>query len=101
MSRAGSAAAAQYLDTMTPIQKDHPVAPIIDCIGLKPFTSVQFRMIAGRGIGLNTDQASQHFTGLLVRSKKRRIGAVDHITERRSAANRVNSFESLFQGLPV
>ena len=101
MRRAGSAATAQYLDAMAPVQKDHPVTPIIERIGLKQFASVQFRMIARRGIGLKADQASQHFSGLLVRSKKRRIGAVDHIAERRPAANRIDFFESLFQGLAV
>ena len=101
MSRAGSAATAQYLDAMASIQKDHPVTPIIDRIGLKPFASVQIRMIARRGIGLKADEASQHFPGLLMRSKKRRIGAVYHIAERRPAAGRIDFFESLFQGLPI
>jgi hypothetical protein len=58
-------------------------------------------MIARRGIGLKANQASQHLSGLLVRSKKRWIGAVDHIAERWTVANRVDFFESLFQGQPI
>ena len=63
MRPAGSAATAQNLDAMASIQKEHPATPIIDRIGLKPFVSVQFSVITGRGVGLKADQASQHFRG--------------------------------------